>query len=282
MPALILDCEGVLADTELFGHLPAFNQTFTEFSVPVQWTESDYAVKLQISDEVERMLSVLTPDISHRIGLDEKSPHFTAARAAMIAQWYRRKSQIYAERITAGDVPARPGIVRLASEAAAAGWRLVVTSTRDTSTVEAVVRYALGAPLAARFMVVAGGDRTAARTPTPEIYRYALAALGADNGGLNPDSVVAVEATAHGVRATLGAGLRTLVTVSAYTATQDFAGASLVMSSLGEPDVHTTVTLADPFRLQPDGIVDVAVLEAILTRTPSAASPPYPVSDVEI
>ncbi len=36
MPFLIFDCDGVLADTERNGHLPAFNQTFDEFGVPVQ------------------------------------------------------------------------------------------------------------------------------------------------------------------------------------------------------------------------------------------------------
>ena len=34
MPALIFDCDGVLADTEQYGHLPAFNQTFADFDVP--------------------------------------------------------------------------------------------------------------------------------------------------------------------------------------------------------------------------------------------------------
>ncbi len=32
---LIFDCDGVLADTERYGHLPAFNQTFREFGLPV-------------------------------------------------------------------------------------------------------------------------------------------------------------------------------------------------------------------------------------------------------
>jgi hypothetical protein len=39
---LIFDCDGVLADTERYGHLPAFNQTFTEFGLPVQWSEEEY------------------------------------------------------------------------------------------------------------------------------------------------------------------------------------------------------------------------------------------------
>ena len=40
--ALIFDCDGVLADTERYGHLPAFNQTFEEFGLPVRWSEQDY------------------------------------------------------------------------------------------------------------------------------------------------------------------------------------------------------------------------------------------------
>ena len=34
MPALIFDCDGVLADTERDGHRPAFNQAFAEAQVP--------------------------------------------------------------------------------------------------------------------------------------------------------------------------------------------------------------------------------------------------------
>ena len=37
-----LDCDGVLADTERHGHLPAFNRTFREFGLPVQWSEEEY------------------------------------------------------------------------------------------------------------------------------------------------------------------------------------------------------------------------------------------------
>ena len=36
MSALVFDCDGVLADTEKYGHLPAFNQTFREFGLSVE------------------------------------------------------------------------------------------------------------------------------------------------------------------------------------------------------------------------------------------------------
>ena len=48
MNALIFDCDGVLADTERFGHLPAFNQMFAEFDLPVRWSEEEYGAKLKI------------------------------------------------------------------------------------------------------------------------------------------------------------------------------------------------------------------------------------------
>ena len=42
MTTLIFDCDGVLADTERDGHRPAFNQTFREFGLPVEWSEEEY------------------------------------------------------------------------------------------------------------------------------------------------------------------------------------------------------------------------------------------------
>ena len=71
-PALIFDCDGVLADTERFGHLPAFNQTFRVFNLPVQWSEPEYGVKLGIAGGKERMASLLTPDFIARAGLPDR------------------------------------------------------------------------------------------------------------------------------------------------------------------------------------------------------------------
>ena len=64
MTALIFDCDGVLADTERFGHLPAFNATFREFGLPVQWSEEEYGGLLAIGGGKERMATLLTPTIA--------------------------------------------------------------------------------------------------------------------------------------------------------------------------------------------------------------------------
>ena len=55
--ALIFDCDGVLADTERYGHLPAFNRTFAEYGLPVRWSEEEYGRRLAIGGGKERMAS---------------------------------------------------------------------------------------------------------------------------------------------------------------------------------------------------------------------------------
>jgi len=258
MPALIFDCDGVLADTERDGHLPAFNQTFEEFSVPVHWSDSDYAEKVKIGGGKERMGSILTPAVAALLGL----PDEPAARADTIARWHQRKTAIYTERVAAGILPSRPGILRIVTEAAEAGWTLAVASTSAEASVRAVLTHAVGTDLARRFSVFTG-DSVAAKKPAPDIYLLALRELG-----VSPADALVVEDSENGLRAALAAGLRTVVTVSSYTANEDFSGAALVVSSLGDPGGPPSETLMDPFHLNPGEAVHLADLAAILTTAP--------------
>ena len=135
MPFLIFDCDGVLADTERNGHLPAFNRTFEEFGVPVQWSDADYAVKVLIGGGKERMASLLTPEFVAANGL----PADEEGQRELLAQWHRRKTAIYTDLVESGALPARPGIARIAGEADAAGWGLAVASTSAEASVRAVL-----------------------------------------------------------------------------------------------------------------------------------------------
>ncbi len=73
-----------------------------------------------------------------------------------------------------------------------------------------------------------------------------------------------VEDSSNGLRAALGAGLACVVTVSTYTVDEDFTGAALVVSSLGDPDGERATVLADPLRLEPAGVVRLADLTRLL------------------
>jgi HAD superfamily hydrolase (TIGR01509 family) len=256
VPALIFDCDGVLADTERYGHLPAFNDTFAEFGLPVSWSDAEYAQKVLIGGGKERMASLLTPEFLSANNL----PTDDAGKAAVLAQWHRYKTSRYTALVAAGAMPARPGIARIVEEAAAAGWQLAVASTSAEPSVRAVLTHAVGEDRAADFQVFAG-DVVPAKKPDPAIYRLAVNSLA-----VQPDQVVVVEDSRNGMLAALGAGLTCVVTVSTYTAGEDFTGAALVVSSLGDPDGERATVLADPNDLRPDGYVRLADLQHLLAK----------------
>ena len=125
MTALFLDCDGVLSDTERFGHLPAFNQAFRELGLPVPWPEDDYAAVLHIGGGKERTASLLTPEFVAAAGL----PTEREGQLAEMARWHRRKTEVFLGLVRAGKLPARPGVARIAKDAHAAGWSLALCST---------------------------------------------------------------------------------------------------------------------------------------------------------
>src|SRR6185437_15875204 len=106
--ALIFDCDGVLADTERYGHLPAFNQTFAEFHLTAHWSEEDYGEKLKISGGKERMASLLTDSFVRQNHL----PTDQEGQRQTLAEWHKRKTAIYTDLVAAGRLPGRPGVAR--------------------------------------------------------------------------------------------------------------------------------------------------------------------------
>lgn len=251
-PALIFDCDGVLADTERDGHRPAFNATFEAVGLPVRWSEEEYGRYVLIGGGKERMAALLTPELVAEAGL----PTDPEAQRAMLADWHRRKTDTYIALVEAGALPGRPGIARIVAAAAEAGWALGVASTSAERSVRAVLEHAVGPELAAGFTVFAG-DVVPRKKPAPDIYLLALEGMD-----LDPSDVIVVEDSANGLQAAVAAGLTTVVTVSTYTHDEDFTGAALVVSSLGDAPEAPTEVLADPHHL---GIGDEVTL-ADLTR----------------
>jgi HAD superfamily hydrolase (TIGR01509 family) len=254
VPALIFDCDGVLADTERYGHLPAFNQTFAEYDLPVRWSEEDYAEKLQIGGGKARMASLLTREFVVAAGL----PTDPDAQREMVATWHRRKTVIYREMLADGRLPARPGVARLSGEAAELGFALSVASTSAEPAVRAVLEHSVGEAAAKNFAVFAG-DIVPAKKPAPDIYLLALRELGT-----SADDAIVIEDSRKGLVAAVGASIRTVVTVSGYTIDEDFDGASLVVSSLGEPDGEVATVLDAAAGVRPEGFVRATDLLALL------------------
>ena len=248
MTALFFDCDGVLADTERHGHLPAFNQAFEEFGLPVHWSEEDYGVALGIGGGKERLASLLTPEFVAAAGL----PADREGQLAEVARWHRRKTEIFVEMTREGRLPARPGIARITAAAFVAGWRLAVCSTSAEASVRAILQAAVGPEMAAGFLVVAG-DMVDQKKPAPDVYLLALERMAID-----PAEVIVIEDSSNGLRAATAAGLTTVVTVTGYTASEDFGDAALVVSSLGDPEGERTLVLKDRRKVAPGNYITLA------------------------
>jgi HAD superfamily hydrolase (TIGR01509 family) len=253
MPALIFDCDGVLAETDRDGHLPAFNQTFAEFGLPLHWTDKTYRAPFQIPGGRERLASLLTPAFVQEARL----PEDPEAQLALVARWHQRKTELYIERVRAGLVSGRPGVVRLADAALAAGWKVAVASASAERAVRAVVAHVLGTARAERITILAG-DVVPRKKPDPAIYRLTLERLGV----WAADAVV-IEDSLQGTEAAVAAGIACVVTPSVFTAGERFDAATLVVSHLGDPGEPLEV-IANRSRATPGEFLTLRNLEECL------------------
>jgi HAD superfamily hydrolase (TIGR01509 family) len=260
MTALIFDCDGVLAESERFGHLIAFNRAFAEFGLPVRWSEEEYGEKLLVGGGKERVATVLTPELVRTSGL----PSDPGEQRDWLERFHERKTAIFCELAQTEALQPRTGVVRLVDAALADGWVVAVASTASRESVEVILDTVLGPRRAERFAVFAG-DVVAEKKPDPSIYRLAL-----DHLGTTREETVVIEDSRIGLLAATGAGLRCVVTVSSYTHREDFSEAALVVSSLGDPGEPLEI-LANRSPAAPDGQIELRDLAAVLA---GPAAPP--------
>jgi len=226
--ALIFDCDGVLADTERDGHRVAFNKAFTAKGYAIEWDVELYGKLLAVSGGKERM----------RHYFDQYGwPPDVTDKDALLKELHKLKTDFFMEIIESGQLPLRPGIARIVDEAIAANVTLAVCSTSHERAVNLVVERLLGLQRKDHFAAILAGDVVSMKKPDPEIYNLASQRLG-----LKPTECVVVEDSRNGLLAAKAAGMYCIVTTNGYTKDEDFTGADLVVSELGdEPNVQVTL-----------------------------------------
>ncbi len=220
LEALIFDVDGTLSETEE-GHRVAFNRAFADAGLDWEWGVALYADLLSVTGGKERLAYYL----------QRYRPDFQPPRPVteFVADLHAAKTKRYLEILAERGIPLRPGVERLLTEAREAGLRLAIATTTTPVNVTALLESLLPGKLA-WFEVIGAGDVAPAKKPAPDIYRYVLNELR-----LSPDRCLAFEDSELGLRSSLGAKLKTIVTVNPYTTGQDFSGATLVVDNLGEP-----------------------------------------------
>ena len=213
LAALIFDVDGTLAETEE-AHRAAFNAAFAAAGLGWHWSMADYGRLLTTTGGKERMARW-------------RKERGSGPSDATIAALHGEKTARYAALMAGGGLIARPGVLALVAAGRAAGLRLAVATTTSPGNVEALTQALWGRAAGDVFDVVAAGDEVAAKKPAPDVYALALRRLG-----LRAAAALAFDDSRIGVLSAGGAGLRVVVTPSAYTAGEDFAGASEVLADL--------------------------------------------------
>ena len=232
LKALIFDVDGTLSDTERDGHRVAFNQAFAEAGLDWRWDVETYGRLLQVTGGKERI----------RYFIEDFLLAFDAPGdlEEFIRDLHRAKTRHYVGLLQSGDIPLRPGVARLLREARSSGLRLAIATTTTPENITTLLMANLGVESIGWFDVIAAGDVVPAKKPAPDIYHYAL-----DEMGLSATDCLAFEDSENGLLSSLGAGLKTIVTVNGYTRNDHFDGALIVLDQLGEPGAPFTVLDGD-------------------------------------
>lgn len=256
LKALLFDVDGTLADTEPQGHLPAYNLAFEEMGLDWHWSADLYRSLLLLPGGRERLYHYLTehsPQLGEFQSEAEEDPREFANRIHAV------KSRHFYERVKRGDVPLRPGIRRLMTEAHEEGLGVGIVTNASAASLGPFLDYSLTEGLRECVDHVVSGEQVERKKPAPDLYDLAVQKFGVE-----PGECIAIEDSAMGHDAATRAGIPVVVTLNDDTRDHDFPDALLVVEDLSEPEGQLRVIQGDSGG---HACVDTGMLRHLLAAT---------------
>ena len=222
LSAVIFDVDGTISETEEL-HRKSFNESFKEFNLDWFWDEAIYKELINIGSGVERIeyyIKRAWPEMMEYKNLTK-----------YINSIHKVKNEIFEDYIVESEIKPRPGVIRLINELKENKIRIAIVSSTSESNLLKLFKEGLNIDPLTTFDLIAHGDCTKNKRPSPEIYEWILEKLR-----LPPQSCIAIEDSLRGLESAKNAELNILATPSIFTKEEDFSNAKLVISNLGEPD----------------------------------------------
>ena len=219
--AVLFDVDGTISETEDL-HRKSFNESFREFNLDWFWDEAIYKELINIGDgkgRIEYYIKRAWPEMLEYKNLTK-----------YINSIHKVKNEIFEDHILESDIKPRPGVQRLIEELKENKIRVVLVSSTSKENLVKLFNEGLDINIS-NFDLVAHGDCTENKRPSPEIYEWVLEKLR-----LPAQSCVAIEDSLRGLESAKNANIKVLVTPSIFTRDEDFTDAKVVVSDLGEKD----------------------------------------------
>ena len=200
MSALLFGSIGTLADTSELQR-QAFNDAFEAHGLDWTWARDDYVAMLDSNGGQDRVAA------------------YAEARGDTVdaAAVHRTKSEKFREKLAAGGVTPRPGVVEVIDEARSQGFKIGLVTTTSTANVAALSTALADSVGVSTFDVVVDSSKVSSSKPDAAPYIFALQQLGESAA-----DCVAIEDNIGGVQSATAAGVVCLACPNENTSGQRF------------------------------------------------------------
>ena len=168
LSAVLFDVDGTIAETEDF-HRRSFNESFKEFNLDWFWDEAIYKELINIGDGKERIECYIKRAWPEMLEYKNLTKYINSI--------HKVKNEIFKDFIMDSKISFRPGVLRLINELKDNDVRIAIVSSTKQDDLLTLFKKGLNMNPKSTFDLIAHGECTENKRPSPEIYEWILEKL---------------------------------------------------------------------------------------------------------